>query len=175
MEALKLLNRAWEQRRLGNYQQALKLVTQVHQSCAEDDHPVLGRVHHIYMQVEHDHGRLDKALEYCGTALTHYQKGEDPLKIAHCTRHLADLQRESGLVEQAADHYRKAIDIYRHQTGVSQLDLANALRGYGLLMLSDGDHSMAITLWEEVRDLYSGLGLHEGVAEAVQKLTLLGK
>ena len=175
MEAENLLVQAWEQRRLGNYQQTLALVQQVHENCAADDHLTLGRIHHIYMQVESDHGRLPKAREFCQLALSHYHDSGDPHKIAHCTRHLADLQRESGMPELAADNYRKALEIYRQQSGVSPLDLANALRGYGLLMINQEDKPFAISLWEEIRDLYSSLGLSEGVAEADEKLELLGK
>ena len=175
MEAKNLLAQAWEQRRLGNYRQTLALVAQVQENCAADDHLTLGRVNHIYMQVESDHGRLPQAMKYCHLALKHYLDSDDQLKIAHCTRHLADLQRESGLREQAADNYREALRIYRMHAGVSQLDLANALRGYGLLMLSQEEKTLAVTLWKEVHQLYSNLGLQEGVTEADQKLALLGK
>jgi len=96
MEIKQLLHKAWDKRRSKKYDEALDLVRKAQELSKADDYDSLGRVFHVYMQLEHDRGNFSTALNYCQTSLEYYKKTEDPSKIAHSLRHVADLQRELG-------------------------------------------------------------------------------
>ena len=168
-----MLGEAWAKRRVGDYSKARQLVEQAQDLCRVDDHNSMGRIYHIYMQFESDHENYPKALEFCRESLKHYQKGGNPNRIAHSTRHVADLLRTLGNTEDAEITYRDAIETYRRETGTFSGDLANALRGYSLALEQLKKYREAIDAWKEVRDLYETCQLEEGVAEADQRLDLL--
>lgn len=169
-----LLAEAWSERRVGNYEESRKLVSKARELCKEDDYNSLGRIFHIYMQFEYDHEKHAKALEFCQQSLEYYRKTKNANKIAHSTRHIADLQRHLGHRNDSELNYQKAIDIYRTSSDVSKLDLANALRGYGLLLENLGKIDDAIGVWEDVKELYSTCDIQAGVDEARDRLDSLG-
>lgn len=168
-----LLTEAWAKRRVEDYEAAKSLVTQARDLCAADDYASLGRIHHLYMQFESDHDKLEPAIEYCRQALAYYEKSGIPAKVAHSMRHLADLQTALGMGEEAVQHYREAIAIYRAQADTNPGTLANALRGYGLALELVGEKEEAKAVWLETRDLYAACGLEAGVDEALQHIESL--
>ncbi|MEM9680231.1 MAG: tetratricopeptide repeat protein, partial [Bacteroidota bacterium] len=129
-----LLNKAWELRRLEDYDSSRAALTSALNLCHKSDHDHLGRIYNIKMQYETDHDHFEKALPYCKTALSFYLQTQNPNKIAHATRHLADIQSELNQLDEAELNYSKAIDIYRYNIQASNGDFANALRGYALLL-----------------------------------------
>ncbi len=172
MELKAILDNAWEYRRLGNYQKCRDLLIQVHSSCQENDHIVLGRLFHIYMQIEWDHHRYNKALKFCKQALQHYLKSENLNLIAHSRRHLADLQRQLGMLEESEANYCQVLEIYGTSPSKDG-DLANALRGYGLLLERLDRPLEAQQLWLKIKEIYQMHHISEGVQEAIEALKRL--
>ncbi|NET34787.1 MAG: hypothetical protein F6K19_22635 [Cyanothece sp. SIO1E1] len=168
-----LLAEAWAKRRVEDYVAAKALVAQARELCTADDFASLGRIYHIYMQFESDHDNLAEAIAYCCQSVGYYARSGMPGKVAHSTRHLADLQRESGLGEEALQNYRASIAIYRSQSDVSPGNLANALRGLALALELVGEKEEAKMVWLETRDLYGACGLDAGVDEASQHIGTL--
>ncbi|MBX2877858.1 MAG: tetratricopeptide repeat protein [Saprospiraceae bacterium] len=165
-----LLSEAWAKRRVEDYVGARSLVTQAEEMCAADDYASLGRIYHIYMQFESDHDNLEGAVGFCEQSVAYYQKTGIPGKMAHSTRHLADLKRELGWAEEAIQNYREAIGIYREQSDTSPGNMANALRGFGLALELVGEEEEAKAIWQETMELYQACGLQAGVDEALQHI-----
>ncbi|MEM8891988.1 MAG: tetratricopeptide repeat protein [Bacteroidota bacterium] len=165
-----LLKNAWIQRGKGNYEQARVLLEKAQASCRETDYHELGRIYHIYMQFESDQGDYIKAIELNKQSLNYYEKSQDKDRIAHSTRHLADLHRYVDQDLKSEGLYRKAVNIYRDTPHTNPGDLANALRGLGLVLAKLNKQKEAIEVWQEVKALYQACDLPEGVEEAKEKL-----
>jgi tetratricopeptide (TPR) repeat protein len=168
-----LLEEAWNKRRVGSYEEARDLVKNAEELSKDDDYNTLGRISHVYMQFESDHDNLPKALEFCQQSLRFYQKANNSDKIAHSTRHIADLQRELGNDADSESNYREAIGIYKANSQTNIGDLANALRGFALVLEKRGKSSEAKTAWQKTKELYEACNLQAGVDEANQKLDSL--
>ena len=151
-----LLEEAWAKRREGKYDEARHLVKEAQGICKDDDHNFLGRIFHIYMQFESDQDNYSKALEFCQKSLWFYRKDKNLDKIAHSTRHIADLQRHLGQEADSEGNYREAIANYKGNSNTYKGDLANALRGFGLLLEKRGKIEEAIAIWKETKELYLG-------------------
>ena len=141
--------------------------------CKEDDYNSLGRIYHIYMQFESDHDNPLKALDLCKQSLRYYKKSGNMDKVAHLTRHIADLERKLGKDADSEQNYRKAISIYWEKSNTTKGDLANALRGFGLILEKLRKNEEAISVWKETKDLYMACDLQDGVDEANRKLESL--
>ena len=168
-----LLEEAWTKRREEKYDEAGLLVKKAHGLCKDDDYNSLGRIFHVYMQFESDHDNPSKALELCQQSLRYYKKASNPDKVAHSTRHIADLQRHLGHEADSERNYREAIDIYKGITTTNKGDLANALRGFGILLEKRGNIEEAIAVWKETKELYQACNIQEGADEANLKLDAL--
>jgi len=173
METKQLLNEAWDKRRSKKYDEALGIVRRAQDLSKEDDYDSLGRVFHVYMQLEHDQGNFSIALDLCQKSLEYYRKTNDPANIAHSLRHVADLQREMGQDVDSESNYREVINIYRTNPKLNVGNLANALRGFALVLEQRDKITEAISTWEETKDLYQKCGIQAGVDEAEGKLESL--
>lgn len=168
-----LLNEAWTRRREGKYDEAFSLVGEAHEICSEDDFNMLGRIHHLYRQFESDQNNYDQALKWSRKSLEYYQKTGDGIKIAHAMRHLADLQRQLGMDNEAEKNYQEAIALYKNNPDTQQTALANAFRGFSLLLEKRGKTQEAISSWRETKALYQSSELQAGVDEANERLEAL--
>ena len=175
MNIEQILEEAWTKRREGKYKEALFLVQKAQKNCEANDFNSLGRIFHLYMQFESDHGHPSKALEWCQKSLSCYVETGNKNKIAHAMRHVADLQRDLGMEEEAKRNYQEAIKMYRDSSNVNKLALANALRGFGLLLERRGKIEESIIIWKETQALYACCKLQAGVEESNQKLDELLK
>ena len=163
MEVDSILNEAWQQRGKGDYEKATELVEKATSMCREDDHEHFGRIFHIYAQLKADHNKPEEALKLYTQAQQHYIKSGNTNKIAHSTRHIADIQQELGLYEYSLSNYKQAIDIYRKSGDVNPGDLANALGGFANLLEILKENILAIEFWTKAGELYASIGLQEGV------------
>lgn len=170
-----LLSTTWAKRREGKYAEARALLSEAEELCEDNDYKHLGRIFHIYGQFESDHNNLQKALGFWQQSLAYYQKDNNPNKIAHSTRHIADFQRRLGDEASSEKSYLQALDIYRSNPNTNTGDLANALRGFGLLLVQRGKINEAISVWKEVKEKYGAIHLQEGVDEAKERLEQLIK
>ena len=168
-----LLSEAWQARRTGDYSKTLELTQEAQSLCSEDEHFFLGRINHIYRQVEMDHDRYEQALPFAKKAIWHYRAARDAGKIAHSIRHLADLFVELERYEEAEQNYRSAIQLYV-ETEPSLLDRSNALRGFGILLVRINKNEEARKILSRAKEHYYHLGLSEGVEEMSDLLRSLG-
>lgn len=169
----RLLEEAWAKRGEGKYDDARNLVKEAHRLSKENDYNTLGRIYHVYMQFESDHDNYSKAMELSQKSLSYYKQAKNLEHIAHATRHIADLQYQLGKDAESEQNYRAAIGIYRDNPNTHVGNLANALRGFGLLLEQQGRIEEAIDIWKETKDLYASINLQEGVAEANKQLNSL--
>ncbi len=172
-EIQSLLAQAWKARGLGDYERAKKKVDAAHSQCKVSDHDLLGRVFHIYMQFEYDQNEFEAALGLARQSLDHYEKGGNPHQLAHSRRHIADLMLHLDRLESAEKEYQQVIQIYRSLANFHEMDLANALRGYALLLEKKNKSIEAVIVWKEARGLYDKYKIAEGVQEADQHLAKL--
>lgn len=169
-----LLAAAWKYRGRDDYDSARENVRKAEKLCEEeDDHLNLGRVFHIFAQFESDQEKYTEAFVHLRRSLEFYKMAGDPDRIAHSTRHVADLERKLGKLAESEADYGKAIEIYRSIPETDECDLANALRGYALVLELRRKNSEAVTVWKEVKDLYRVCGLQAGVDEAETRLRSL--
>jgi tetratricopeptide (TPR) repeat protein len=118
-------------------------------------------------------GRLDDAKRHYQEAAELYRADGDVLRLAHTIRHLGDIHRGEGHPELAGPCYEEALALYRGHEHTPPLDLANTLRGYGILEHDTGNLAHAKALWEEARDLYAAVDVQPGVAEGNRRLDLI--
>lgn len=116
-------------------------------------------------QIERDLERGDAALPLYEEAVGICRAEGDPLMLAHTVRHLGDIHQDAGRMDQAESCYQEALAIYRGNEDTRELDLANAIRPLAILKSNVGRVDAAKQLWEEARELYTAVGVREGVAE----------
>ena len=166
-----LLQQAWQARGRGDYDEATALTRKAELLS----HANLGRVYNVYAQIASDHNKFLKAIIHTRNAMGHYREAESQNGFAHSLRHLADLERHVGHFEESEAYYRKALEIYRALPDTSNLDLANALRGFGVLLVETDQPKEGLTIWQEVKQLYGQCNLQEGVDEAQTYLDKLSE
>ncbi|HEX5258409.1 MAG TPA: hypothetical protein VFW35_06475 [Sphingomicrobium sp.] len=115
-------------------------------------------------------GRRDEAERAYGDAAGQARSQNEPLALAHAQRHVSDLARERGSVDEALSAAAEAVAIYRAQPGSRPLDLANALRLNALALDAADRRDEARPLWQEARGLYASVGVTAGVDEADVRL-----
>jgi len=115
-------------------------------------------------------GRRDEAERGYADAGGQARIENDPLALAHAQRHISDLARERGSVDEALSAAAEAVAIYRLQAGSRPLDLANALRLNALALDAADRREEATPLWQEARGLYASVGVAAGVDEADARL-----
>ena len=111
------------------------------------------------MQFEYDQDNLADALKLCQESLAFYQEAKNSDKIAHSTRHIADLQCHLGEDADSESNYSAAIRMYRDNPHTQEGDLANALRGFAVLLEKRKRVQEAIAVWEEAKELYAAVNL----------------
>ena len=124
-------------------------------------------------QIERDLKNRSVALDHYREAVKLYRGGVDPLRFAHTVRHLGDLLREEGVLDEARTCYKEALAIYRNHKETSPLDLANTIRGFALLRGSAGETDEARVLWREARQLYESVDVEAGVRESDRQIERL--
>ena len=95
---------------------------------------------------------------------------EDDLLRAHALRHVSDLARERGDMNQALAAAEEAVALYRAAPDESPLDRANALRLAALALEGAGRREEALPAWREARDLYARVNVQAGVDECDRRL-----
>ena len=111
-------------------------------------------------------GDLNAAAHSYGEAAEIYRNLPNPLKFAHTIRHVGDILRELGSIEEARSCYEKALRIYREHTEASVLDHANAVRGFALLREDAGELDEARSLWQDAKSLYEETKIEPGILES---------
>ncbi len=123
-------------------------------------------------RIERDLGNLENSEAHYQELKQRCSESARPRALAHSIRHLADIKQEMHQVEVAREYYQQAIDLYREDTDWADdrvdLDLANALRGYGVLESTSGNRPTARELLAEAREIYALLDITSGVGECDQ-------
>ncbi|HEX4750660.1 MAG TPA: tetratricopeptide repeat protein [Bryobacteraceae bacterium] len=118
-------------------------------------------------------GRTEEGLELYRRAAEELRPANNPLRLAHTVRHVADILREVHEPQQARVHYEEALAIYRQHPEASGLDVANCLRGYGLALEELANNEAAADSWREAKRLYEDAGTEAGVRESEARLKRL--
>ena len=168
-----LLDEAWRTRGVADYGRGRRLVEQAAGLCREGDHESLGRVAHVYGQFERDEGNREGALRFYREGYNHYAAGNHAEEMAHSLRHVADVRRDLGDAAAAERDFRLAIQMYRDLDPAPAHPLANALRGFAMLLDRVGKSEEALRAFEEAHRLYVQVGNAPGVLEMGRKLKRL--
>jgi len=161
-----LIKLGYEARREHRLEDARRLFAEaVELSRSAADQAVLARSLTGLGQIERDLNNKVQALEHYREAANIYRSLPDPLVFAHTIRHVGDILRNQGSFEQARPCYEEALTIYRGHT-TPTLDLANAIRGFALLLGDAGETEQSISLWREARTLYNAVNVQAGVEES---------
>lgn len=162
-----------EEQRAGLRQAKQDLTTAV-SMCRDQGTPVdLAQAVHLLANVELDLGHEDRARALWEEAIGILRETEDVLQLAHKVRHLGDLHRHCGRLEDAESCYTEALALYRAHDAPGSLDFANAASRMADLKERQGDRQEAIALWRETRDLYAAVDLAAGVTEAEEHIARL--
>jgi len=173
MEITKILEDAWKARNEGDYNTCLQLVQQAEAICDPEDLERLGRIQHIHMQFHFDKDLYNEALNYSRKSVDLYQKSGNQDRIAHSTRHMADLELELGWLEDAKAHYETALSIYRQMNPIPIRDLINCITHYAVLMEKMGRKEIALVCWSEAFAFYTQVEFEEGIKEAEENVNRL--
>ena len=131
----------------------------------------LGKLGHIEMDLH----RWDEARELYEEAIKICGDTGDSLGMAHKTRHLGDVHRHTGRVDDARACYQKALSLYRNYQDPPKCDLANAVRMVAIVEEELGHVDQARQLWTEVRELYQAVNVQDGVDECSDRLAGLSE
>ncbi len=168
-----MLDEAWKTRGASDYERGRRLVAEAAELCREDDHESLGRVAHVYGQFERDHGNRKQALDFYLEGYNHCAAGNHAEKMAHALRHVADVRRDLGDREGSERDYRSAIEMYRNLDPAPAHSLANALRGFAMLLETMGKSDEALQAFEEAHRLYVQVGNAPGIEEMGRRVKQL--
>jgi tetratricopeptide (TPR) repeat protein len=138
-----------------------------------EDEPVTAMLYEELAYVERTLRELESAEKNYRQASEVYRGLGNLLKVAHTTRHAADILREQNKREESGLLYAEALKIYREYPEAPPLDLANAIRGFALLKEDQKDREQAACLWQEAGKLYELNGIDAGVAESRRRIGLL--
>ena len=165
-----LLDEAWRTRGDADCERGRQFVDEAAGLCREDDHESLGRVAHVYGQFERDQGNREGALRFYREGYNHYAAVNHAEKMAHSLRHVADVRRDLGDAER---DFRLAIQMYRDLDSAPAHPLANALRGFAMLLERVGKCEEALQAFEEAYRLYVQVGNAPGIEEMGRKVKQL--
>ena len=165
-----LLDEAWKTRGVADYERGKRLVDEAAKLCGEDDHESLGRVAHVYGQFERDQGNTERAAQLYLEGYNHYVAANHAEKMAHSLCHVADVRRDLLDWHGAERDYRSALQMYRDLDPTPTHSLANALRGFGMLLERVGKSEEAPRVFEEAHRLYLQVGNAPGIEEMGTKL-----
>ena len=87
----------------------------------------------------------------------------DNMQLAHKVRHLGDLHRHQGRLDDAKDCYDEALALYRNHEDPPDLDFANAVSRMAALKEDTQSTQEAIRLWHEAHDLFKAANVPSGV------------
>ena len=167
------LKQAWNKRIQGNLEESKNHLKLAEAECRPNDYGYLGRIHHIYRQHEMDLGHLKKALTFSETSIGFYIKAQNMDRIAHSTRHLADIYKALNQLDLAENNYIKTLEIYKSLPETSIMDLTNAQRGLADLYEKKHQIDSAITLWQDILENYTSVHYTEGITEAKEQIAFL--
>ena len=134
----------------------------------------LGKLGHVAL----DLGDPDRARALFEESVAVARDTGDPLGLAHAVRHLGQVNRRLGRLEEAERCYEEALALY--ETGRTEdrterltthpVDHANAIRPMAALKEELGDVEAARRLWSRAARLYRVAGVEEGVRECETRL-----
>jgi tetratricopeptide (TPR) repeat protein len=131
-----------------------------------DTHVALGKV-------ERDLKQNQPAVSHYRSAAELYRVRNESMKVAHAVRHVADILREMGKLDEAEPFTMEAITIYRSQEPLPRMSLANALRVAALLKEEEQTPDEALRFWTEAKELYEFEGIHAGTAESELHIAMI--
>lgn len=161
-----LLKQANSARRNNLFEEARqKILSALESARSFSDSELYAKSLNDMARIERDLGNNPSSIAKYKELLRLQEKNANKSGLAHALRHLGDIYLDEGMLDQAENHYLRALDIYRNSHQNVQVDLANAIRGYALLKEQQGKLKEALSLWKEARILYEGNNILSGVEE----------
>ena len=124
-----------------------------------------GEILRVYSQIKRDQGNLQEALSLLEKSYALLRPVTTPLRHAHIVRHIAELQSELKLNEEAEENYKIVIDIHHREGDIRSLNYANAARSYAVFCETMKKKDKALPFWKEAKEIYRRQDIHEGVKE----------
>lgn len=132
--------------------------------------PLLADALNSAAQTARDAGDPDTAIAHYHELAALKNRAADRPGEVHALRHIADIHRQAGRPEAAHGWYERVLHLYPATADAEPLPLANARRGYALLLESQGAIEAAAAQWQAARMAYEAAGVSEGVAECDRHL-----
>lgn len=130
----------------------------------------LGKLGHVAL----DLGDPDRARALFEKSVAVARDAGDPLRVAHAVRHLGQVNRRLGRLEEAERCYVEALELYERGGAAGgtahPVDHANAIRPMAALKEELGEVEAARHLWGRAAKLYRTAGVEEGVRECEARL-----
>jgi tetratricopeptide (TPR) repeat protein len=124
-------------------------------------------------KVERDLKQNQPAVSHYRSAAELYRARNETMKLAHAVRHVVDILREMGKLDESEPFTMEAIAIYRRHEPLPRMSLANALRVAALLKEEEQIPDEALRFWTEARELYRLEGVHAGAAESELHIAMI--
>ena len=116
-----------------------------------------------------DAGRVEEALGFYVRAVEAFEGEGNGVRAEHSRRHVADLERELGRLEDARRDIGMVIAFYREH-GAGTLEMGNTLRIAALVETAAGRVEEARGYWVETLAMYEEVGVATGVDECRRRL-----
>ncbi len=161
-----MFKQANEARHEGRFNDAESLLNQAFELSVDiSDEDIHAEYVSKLAQIKRDLNNPSEAIDLYEEAIECYRHLGRNLAIAHCLRHLGDIQRENGDISKAETHLLSALDIYRDLPTKESLAIANTLRPLALLNEALGRMDRAMAFWSEALAYYSEAKVEAGIAE----------
>jgi tetratricopeptide (TPR) repeat protein len=117
-------------------------------------------------------GRYEEAEETYRQTLAIWDQADDSLNRAHTLRYVANLLAETGRVDEAAEHYQKALRTYENSDSDTDYHIAATLVGMGLMKNQTGERRSARELYRRALACFERLygAKHLSVASVLANL-----
>ena len=170
-----LVSQAWQARRDEQLDKAQTLLLEAVGLCRTDT-LMKAELVNILRKLAHVHqdlGEVDAAVTVLTEANDLCSELDDDHLSAHTLRHLGDVYRSKGMLEEADPVYAEALAYYQNADTISELDLANALRSMALLRELQNDAEQAVFYWRQAQYYYQATHIQPGVAECEDRIAAL--
>lgn len=121
-------------------------------------------------EIEREDGNLVEAMACYEEIVTLDLAHDDRLGVAEALCHLGDIHRQNDCPDLAGMCYQEATEIYAVHPAAPPHDIANALRSFAMHKQEVGEVDEARILWQSARNIYSALGVEQGVRECDARL-----
>lgn len=157
----------------GDYERVIAIVEEcLPKTKKENDKASEALFLKLQAQVYSDQDQLRESLQVYKQMESIYITLDDHVRQLHTLRHIGSTFHALGELECAEKCLIQVIDAYGKDSP-NDLESANAVRIYALVIEESGKNDVAIKYWEQARSLYNVAGIKEGIMECEAHLKKL--